>query len=421
MRRLLITALGLLALPLQAQPERPNNVIVMVADGAGPSAPALTRRVVGRPLALDGYLTGSVATAATSHEITDSAAAATAYACGVRSYKGSIGVDSTGAPCRTILEAAEASGMASGLVTTAYIADATPGAFAAHALERGEKESIAEQMLQQGIEVILGGGLDHFLPPPSGTRSDGRNLFDEARTAGYDVITAPSELASARAPLLGLFAPGTMDFEMDRDPAIEPGLKDMTQKALSLLAEGDRGFFLLIEAEGTDDSGHSQDGAALAREMESFDDLFRHVIAFAESDGNTLVIALSDHDTGGLGVGRNGSYNWNAEVLRDVVRSTRWMQRRVREGQDPFDVFRESTGISDLNEDELSRIAAAENGQVQRAFARILSDRAGIGWSTSGHTEADVNLYSFGPGSNLFRGHLESDEVGRRLFEVLGF
>ncbi len=421
MRRLALFGFAAFLLaPVQAQ-ERPRNVIVMVADGAGPSAPALTRRVIGRSLVLDDYLTGTIATTATSHEITDSAASATAYACGVRSYKGSIGVDSTGAPCRTILEAAEENGMASGLVTTAYLADATPGAFATHARERAEKDSIAEQLLQQGIEVLLGGGSNHFLPPPLGTRSDGRNLLEEARAVGYDVITSPSALGSGREPLLGLFAPSTMDFEIDRDSSMEPSLSDMTRKAMSILSEEAGGFFLMIETEGTDDGGHYQDGAALAREMESFDDVFRQVIEFVENDGNTLVIALSDHDTGGLGVGRNGSYNWHAGNLSGVVRSTRWMQRRVREGQDPFDVFRESTGISDLNADEHSQIAAVKNGQVQRVFARILSDRAGIGWSTTGHTEADVFLYSHGPGSEYFRGHLQNYEVGQRLFDVLGF
>ncbi|MDX1440571.1 MAG: alkaline phosphatase, partial [Rubricoccaceae bacterium] len=167
--------------------ERPRNVVVMVADGAGPSAYALTRRVLGRPLVQDAYLSGTIATTSTSHEITDSAAGATAYACGVRTFKGAVGVDSNGTPCRTFLEAAEASGMASGLVTTAYLADATPGSFAAHAVSREEKSSIAEQMLGQEIDVLLGGGLVHFLPRPDGARSDGRNLLAEAREAGYDV------------------------------------------------------------------------------------------------------------------------------------------------------------------------------------------------------------------------------------------
>lgn len=97
------------------------------------------------------------------------------------------------------------------------------------------------------------------------------------------------------------------------------------------------------------------------------------------------------------------------------------MARRVAEGADPFDIFRETAGIDELTNDEVFLIASAETPRQYRdAFAKILSDRAGIGWSTSGHTEADVNLYSFGPGSELFRGHMENDEVGRRLFEVLG-
>jgi len=405
MFRLAVAALLFIVLfPVRAQ-ERPKNVILMVADGVGPSAPALARRVLERPLALDGYLSGSIATTSTSHEITDSAASATAYSCGVRSYKGSVGVDSTGAPCRTILEAAEARGMASGLVTTAYITDATPGAFSAHALNRAEKESIADQMLKQGIEVILGGGRRRFLPPPVGTRNDGRDLLDEARVAGYDVITSPSELQTASAPLLGIFATSTMDFEIDRNPTYEPSLAEMTAKALSVLGEAPDGFFLLVETEGTDDGGHSRDGAALAREIESFDDVFRMVVEFAENDGNTLVIALSDQP----------------EILRGVTRSARWMQRQVGEGANPIDTFKGATGISDLSDNEIALIERVETlAEYRNVFATLMSERAGIGWSTSGHTEADVPLYSFGPGSELFRGHMANDEVGRRLFEVMG-
>ncbi len=421
MQRILLVSLFVLLVPPVDAQERPKNVILMIADGAGPSAPALARRVLERPLALDSYLTGSVATTSTSHEITDSAAAATAFACGLRTFKGAIAVDSTHMPCRTVLEAAEARGMVTGLVTTAPMTDATPAAFAAHAEARADHESIASQMMDQGIEVLLGGGRQRFLPVPEGTREDGRNLIEEARGLGYNVIAEPDELETTAAPLLGLFADGFMDFEIDRIPDEEPSLLEMTHKALELLSNSAEGFFLLIETEGTDDAGHRNDGAALAREIDSFDGVFKAVVEFAVADGHTLVVASSDHDTGGLGVGINGSYNWQPEVLRSVSRSATGMAQGVADGEDPQAVFESTTGIGDLSEPERAQIGAADSYRDYRSvFGSIVSARAGITWSTTGHTEADVPIYSFGPGSELFRGHMGNDEVGRRLFEVLG-
>lgn len=426
MRRILFILLAAASvLPVHAQEtEQPRNVILMVADGAGPSAPALARRVLGRPLVLDSYLSGTIATTSTSHEITDSAASATAYACGVRTFKGAIGVDSTGAPCETVLEAAESRGWVTGLVSTAYLADATPGSFGAHAESRSDRNDIAAQMMQQGIEVLLGGGSNHFLPSPDGSREDGRHLLDEARASGYYVISSPAELSEVSVPVIGLFDRSTMELEIDRDPNKEPSLMHMTETALELLKDAEGGFFLLIETEGTDEAAHDNDGAALAKEMESFDNVFSRVVEFARRDGNTLVVALSDHDTGGLGVGRGGSYNWQANVLRNVQRSARWMQQQVKLGEDPFAVFREQVGISQLTETERRRIVDAGESNYSNAyraaFAAIISERAGIDWSTTGHTEADVFLYSFGPGSELFRGHLQNYEIGQRLFHALG-
>ena len=418
-----LLALTLLApAPAQAQDgERPTNVVLFVADGSGPASYTLARRVLDRPLALDPHLVGSVSTAASDREVTDSAAGATAFACGVVTYRGAVGVDADGRPCRTVLEVAEAQGMATGLVTTTALTDATPAAFAAHVLQRGDHSAIAEQMLAQGVEVLLGGGARWFMPAPGGLREDDRNLMDEARDAGYAVVTDPAALPDASAPLLGLFAPAVMAYEMDRDPEEEPSLVAMTEKALAVLREAPGGFFLLVETEGTDEAGHDNDPAALARETEQFDAAVAVALDFAEADGETLVVATSDHETGGLTLARPGADFWDPAVLRAVTQSHRMMRRRIEAGEAPEAVLRSAAGIADLTEAERARLESAETRRDwQSALSAVVSDRAGVAWSTFGHTAVDVGVYAFGPGSERLQGHRTSAELGVALLAMLG-
>jgi alkaline phosphatase len=132
-----------------APDERPHNLILMIADGLGPAAVALGREVQGRPLALDSLLRGAVRTPSASHPITDSAAGAVAYASGIKTKNRTIGVDTLGRPVGTILEAAEERGMATGVVSTTRVTDATPAAFSAHQVSRYAENDIAVQQRSQ--------------------------------------------------------------------------------------------------------------------------------------------------------------------------------------------------------------------------------------------------------------------------------
>lgn len=183
----------------RAQSPRPKNLILMIADGCGPASITMARdyarAVLGREeLTLDAIQTGAVRTASASSRVTDSAAGATAYACGVKTYNGAIAVDTAGRPLATLLEAAKARGMATGLVATSRISHATPAAFAAHVPQRAMESEIAAQMLAQRVDVLLGGGWSYFLPTAEGgRRQDGRNLLREAEAMGYQVVRTAAD------------------------------------------------------------------------------------------------------------------------------------------------------------------------------------------------------------------------------------
>src|SRR5690606_5415362 len=139
----------------------PRGIVLVVGDGMGSAHFTLARLLRGADYRIGTMPeVGLVATHAVDTLVTDSAAAATAFATGVKTVKGAIGTDPSGAPVETVLEAAEARGLATGLVTTTVFVDATPAAFAAHAQSRAELGVIAQHMLSRGIEVIAGTGLE---------------------------------------------------------------------------------------------------------------------------------------------------------------------------------------------------------------------------------------------------------------------
>jgi alkaline phosphatase len=215
-------------------------------------------------------------------------------------------------PVTTILEQAQERGMAVGLITTTQITHATPAAFATHVSSRKSKPEIARQMLNKGVDVMLGGGENDFLPktengcfPKAGKRTDGRNLIREAVADGYTYLCDPSTFESfkptASAKLLGLFA----DKGLTRPFA--PTLAEMAQKAIDILSQDPDGFFLMIEGGQIDWASHDNDAAAAISSVIGFDRTVKVAKDFALANQDTLVIVTADHETGGMKVSSTSS------------------------------------------------------------------------------------------------------------------
>jgi len=354
-----------------------------------------------------------VRTFSTSSWVTDSAAGATAYSCGVKTYNNAIGVDSTGIPCGTLLEAAQALGMMTGIVVTDAVAGATPGSFTAHATNRSMFEFIAKQQVDNLVDIIFGGGHKYYTK-----RKDGINLVDYAKAKGYTVLTSYSEFKTAelKLPLIVLFAEDQMEHEIDRNPEVQPSLSEMTQKALDLLSShAKHGFFLMVEGSLIDVCGHRNDPAANYRDALAYDDAVGTVLEFSKSRPNTLVVSVSDHETGGLTLGVNGVYAWRPDILQAVRASSIHMAQRIRAGQSISSVLSELASIN-ATAAEIQDIAQANLtsslNNVGIIIGHVISSRAGVGWSTTGHTGVDINLYAKGYNSFLLKGNYDNTEVG---------
>jgi alkaline phosphatase len=405
----------------------PRNLILLISDGCGPASFDLARAVAGRPLAIDAILTGSVETASADNRITDSAAGATAFATGERTVNRRLGRDPTGAPLTSWFEIAGRSGFATGLVATTDITDATPAAFVAHVHDRASEDSVAVQMLARHVDVILGGGRDWFVPRAAGgRRTDGRDLIAEARRMGYQVAATPADLAGGNGAgdarrLIGLFAGSSFEFVLDRVPSAQPELRTMERAALQRLTRRARRFVLMVEGSRIDHAAHRNDPGAHAAEVLEYDAMVRDVLEFARRDGHTLVVSVSDHETGGLSFtppGGDGALD--PEVLRGVHASTARIAAEIAATRDTDGTLARDAGLGSLTPDERRPLASAPDAErLGRAVAAIESRRAHVRWSTTGHTATDVRLFAFGPGAGVFHGTLENRELGHRLAAAL--
>ena len=424
----------------------------MVSDGMGPASLSMTRSFrqftedlpIDDILTLDKNLVGSHRTRSADSLITDSAAGATAFACGIKTYNNGVSIHpDTKVPCGNILEAAKLAGYTTGMVVTTEITDATPAAFSSHVEKRFDKDIIAQQQLGENplgrvVDLMIGGGRCNFLPKgKGGCRKDDLDLVEKAKTDGwtyFDDLTGFKSLQSGQnvtLPLLGLLAPTDIPYEIDRNSSVYPSLEDTTKTALRALAlaseDNDQGFFVLIEGSRIDHAGHSNDPAAQVREVLAYDRAFQAAIEFAnESDTETIIISTSDHETGGLTVGKQldpdtyPEYIWLPEVLANTTHSGEYLAEALKsfngtaEALNTFvtkNVLLEGLGIKNITQTQVDSITKNKEDAIE-AIVQIVGTNAQIGWTTHGHTAVDVNVYAYAKNRYVMDNIIKSRLVG---------
>ncbi len=303
-----------------------KNVIVLMTDGNGAAHTTITRRYKGAPLALDRMFYSQMRTYSVDSLITDSAPAATAFATGYKTNDKYIGVYPSEVtlpglpplkeewkyrPLATILEAAKASGKSVGLVATSNIQHASPAAYSAHVRERNDYNEIAEQQVYLDIDVVFGGGKQYLIPADrGGKRKDGEDLIRVLKERGYAFIETRDQLLNlpkATRRVWGMFAEMDLAYEFDRPylAPSQPSLAEMTQKAIEILSQNPKGFFLFVEASKVDWASHANDPIGVISDLLAFDGAVASALDFAQARPRTLVLAFSDHGNGGMSLGSN--------------------------------------------------------------------------------------------------------------------
>jgi len=437
------STLGLpLTAPAVVRPKaRARNLIFMVADGMSHGTLGAANHWLNlhenrdthwMQLYRDGLARQALMeTRSSSSIVTDSAAASSSWGGGKRIPNGQVNVDENGSDVTPLYSFGRQAGKRLGLVTTATISHATPAGFATNSLSRKDQDFIAEQYLERGVDVLLGGGTRFFTPE---RRKDGRDLSARYRQAGYTVVKDRTSLAEAprRGPLLGVFSedhvPYAIDRRYDTSLAGVPSLAEMTTAALDRLADAPEGFLLQIEGGRVDHAAHNNDPGAILAEMLEFDRCVGQVRAFVEAHPDTLVIVTTDHGTGGFMLNGEGKdYNGSQpcfERLGKVRASYEGLGGRHRRAPLKTSDVLDALGLPAKPEfAEMVTAALADWDGDPKPFGKVLREMLApwfaTSWTTQNHTGELVAFAAYGPGSDAFPGFFENWEVHHRLREGL--
>lgn len=430
-----------------------KNVIMMIPDGTSVSVYSAARwykyyNGQGDTLHVDPYLTGTVTTFSSNAPIGDSAPTGSTYATGVLQQSGNVAihpesspndlypvdVDRTFQPAATILEASKIEKQkAVGLVVTCEFPHATPADFSSHYYNRGNYKAIAPQIAYQNLDVMFGGGngiitddmKQHF------TRN-GTTLIQDDRDALLNY--------NENGKVWALFGERALPYNIDRNPDKIPSIAEMTEKAIQLLSKNENGFFLMVEGSQVDWAAHANDAGTMINEFLAFDEAVSKAMDFAEKDGNTAVIVVSDHGNSGFTIGTRdcpGYDKLSIEQLFGAVSgyklSANGMESILSKKQ-PEEIkneFKKYSGI-DITDEELQTLLSSKNykeadymevsnsNNLAHNIVNILNSRTCFGFTTGGHTGEEVLLASYHPRGDILKGHVKNTKVNEYLQKVTG-
>lgn len=442
-----------------------KNIIFFLGDGMGPSTVTAARIY---KYGEDGSLnmdklerTARIKTYSNDAQTTDSAPSMAAYMTGVKmnnevismspetvatppskDANGNLGVNNcaasgNGTAAATILELAKAKGKAIGSITTTELTHATPAATFAHICNRNAQYAIAAQVvpggtgynaaLGDGVDVMMGGGRNHFTPFDSTSnkagRADGRNLLSELAAKGYTVVASKSEMAAAplNKKFIGLYSSKShLEYELDRsatpplgEGANQPSLAEMTVKAMDILAQNGNGYFLMVEGGRIDHALHGTNAKRALTDTIAFDDAIKAALDKAKvsdpSLANTLIVVTADHDHT---LAFNG-YGKRGNPILDINRSYKDGQASKDADGNSYTtlVFGNGPNRPNLRSNLDSATVLADNYQ-QETGVRLASETHGGG---------DVKLFASGAGARIFKGTLDNTKVFGLLKSAFGF
>ncbi|MDD3766929.1 MAG: alkaline phosphatase [Eubacteriales bacterium] len=311
-----------------------KNVIYMIPDGGGmalfdfsnavksqggfnPDLYPNSTQVTAGPMNMKDYFVGTVITNSHNGAVTDSAAAGTALSSGYKTINNYVGIAPNQKPRATILEAAQLSGKKAGIVSTAEWSHATPASFTAHNISRTNYPILSEQIVNQGLDVVLGTGF--------GLAQWGS--LDEARNRGYTVVSNKTQLnaiCQGEKVWGNLSGTDSMPFDINLT-LVQPTLAEMTSAAIRALDNEEEGFFLMVEGSKVDYGGHNNNIKEAVSEYLAFDAAFKVAVDYAKTRSDTIVVAVPDHDTGGLALpgadttGGNPDWSAYADAVTEVA------------------------------------------------------------------------------------------------------
>jgi alkaline phosphatase len=408
---------------------RPKNIIFCVADGMATQMVSMSdyfqQLVKGNPsywsqlLQRDDVHSGWQDTRSLSSIVTDSAAAASTWGSGRRIWNGQLNMFPDGTELRTLTSILLEAGVKVGLVTTTTMTHATPSGFSVNCHSRDLEALIAEKHLKSGVSILLGGGNKFFA---ADKRKDKRDLYGDFANQGFKVVKDRDSLLGLKADkILGIFSDSHLPFSVDRDHDANlqksvPTLAEMAQVAIDNLKGNKNGFLLQIEGGKVDHGCHANDISAALFDQIAFEEAVKVAIEFAEKDKNTLVIITSDHACGGPSLnGAGDEYFDTTKGLVSIAQHKNSYGSLVdKMGKTPStslvqDLFAGSYGykITVLEAQLIADTVAGKaplgvlqlQNSVNSVLALVLQNYTKVGFTSNNHTNEQVMVTAYGPGS----------------------
>lgn len=476
-----VFSVGLVLMASVAFAAAPKYVFYFIGDGMGPAqrqaAEYFYKIETQNPeakLTMNSLPSSALVTTHSDNTmITDSAAGGTALATGFKTTNGVVGKLPDGTDVKTIAEAARDAGYAVGLATTTRITHATPAAFSAHNMSRGNENEIAIDQLESGFDYLAGGGFRHFVAKGNAQglkskRKDGRDLVAEFKAKGYKTFIGDKERDAFRAynPKKGdkVLAPlsySALGMEIDRRFSTRvdnpmPALYELTSKGIDVLSAQEKPFFMMVEAGRIDYAAHCNDATGTIYDTLAMDEALREAYAFYKKHPEeTLIVVAADHETGGMAMGislDSKGYFLNLKELFKVkasVEDVLWYTypAMIKEHADVakrheayLGYVAENFGLTDLNARELKKLedamAVEDRNEIVKgadkitygydytptmiAVAHLVSERARISWTSYVHTSSLIALSAAGNGAEAFTGFRDNTDVPRIMAKLMG-
>lgn len=327
---------------------KPKNIILMIGDGMGKKQVECLEYIKNGELGnmMRFPYQGTSRTQSLSDTVTDSAAGGSAISTGKKTVNGHLAITAEGITNETIMEWAAQHNLATGIIVTSHITDATPASFYAHVTSRKNREEIARQLVYADVDIVLGGDKQNFLPEK---RKDRKNLIDSLQAQGFTVYFTLDDFATSKAAKpIALLSDNYPPLYSQRGEWLKVGL----EAALAKLSQSEEGFFLMVEGSQIDWACHNNDFPYFVEEILEFDAAVEQAYQFAQMNKETLVIVTADHETGGMGI-----------------------------------------------KEEIKRVKPQKQSKKIERY---------VTWTHGNHTGRSVGVYAYGPGAELFQGEMEN-------------
>ncbi len=447
--------------------QKVKYVFLFIGDGMGDNSiyatelyrAAFSGKERYEPLTFSQFPVQSFMTTYSANSLTtDSSASATAMATGEKTNNHMVGIDpELKISFETIAEKAKKAGFKVGILSSVAIDHATPAGFYAHVEKRGDYNKIALQLPLSNFDYFAGGGVHDI-----GSKSDPKSVINKLDKYGYKYVTTAKEIKKLKKGDTKIIAvnPGTYSgreyyWEIDKRSESIP-LSYLTKKGIELI-DNDKGFFMMVEGGKIDWALHSNDFGTTIYEITAFDDAIKEAVKFYnQHKEETIIIVTADHETGGLALGSNTSKGLKLGVLENQKISAQEFERKLKNLKEQnrkisfeeiLDLVKINFGLGDKEKGlELTKAEkkwlfdAYENEFVQLREVNpdrdyldhsadkpltlrvitILGAKAGIAWTTEGHTGAKVPVKVLGVGQNFFTATIDNTDIAKIIMKLMG-